>query len=1136
MKRIDYKLLFSESLISQLNELQSELKKVDSILSDMAKSTKIELLGGAKTLKQNEKSVKELVKLLEEKQKVEQQNKKLQEQIAKLEAKKAKEAAKAAKEEEKRIKQEEQLRKNLAENLTEEERMIQTLEIKRDQLKQIAKESGRTSKAYITQAAEVRKLSKEVRQSTREQELKIAMDTLEEGSINKLRTKKGLLAIQVGRLTEEQRENTEEGRKLVNQLKETNQEIIDFDTSVKDGRSSVGLYADSLSAFGDSLGGIREEFSVLSPLIAKIGNKLEEQANKWKEAKEQARETRGETKKNATALKGLGKIAGAVGVAGLATFFLKTADGFEKLRLMLAKARGFFLPFLAALGGIGREIVARFNVLSANFTGFFKNIGLQAKKFALETSQFLADALTFNIGGKKIELFKTADSKKQLEEVNNEIKALEQRTKEANEELEKSKVNFEGLFQQGKNTAEVFEGIEQGKINSEKLNRALRITVSELDKQRQLLEDIGEDDTLNFSRRRKAAEDSAKVASESADIALKMSNKQIELLQKEQAELEKLGLKDSDIREQITETVIARNVLEQEYIEVLRNNSEFRKKAISDELEVDLDANLQSFENRKANAEKIIANEKVSFETRRQLLKQLEANEAAFYAHRIDVITQNSKEAARIELERIEKEIELLKRKGKLSEVEQRNMNRLVETRKENQDIIAAEIDLTEILAETDAKRMIELVRGLKLGEKWELRTLEVLREKQAATRDLAGLQKDLSDEYISGAENQFAIQAALIELLRGQVDENGKLIVSNEELYSRQIEAEKSLLQAQLDRFKQYRAESLTDEQIAEMQALQIEIEKLGKGMKDLENFVPPPTLFDKLFESISKGFEGTEEGLDFWKGKTQEALNTIADSTFQFLSNINAARQDDLSKEIEKINEELEEKQALLDIEKQRAEEGKANNLDVVQSEVDTLETAEEKKREELEKTQETQNQIAAAQLALNGIITASNLILAASEIFKANSGIPLVGVAVAGAAVATMLATIAGVRKQVQGFHDGTESVQGPAGRDNAGVFKLEKDERVLTAKQNRQIPRSVKNKDVPMLIQLGLGKVNADEKGLSLLSINQEVKENSGDDILLAIHKALVEQEDVIDVGGRALTIQRKNGKIFRKTWG
>lgn len=1125
MAKVDYNSFFSENLTSGINTLKTELLSLDKLIEKMAKGRKVDLFGGAKTLKANEEAIADMVKLMEQKKKLEEINIKLNAKLAKIEKDKEKQNKKIAAQEEKRLKRQKQIEKDLKANLTAEQKLFQTLELKKEQLKEIIQEEGRTSEAYIRQREEIAELTREYKEAQKIQKLQIELDATEEGSIDQLRAKKKLLEIQIGKLSKAQREETEEGRALVQELQETNSAILEFDGSVKDGRSNVGRYAESLQGFENELSGIRDELGALNPVLSLIGNKLQEQAEKWREARDNSRENRNEIKRNGASLKSFGKIAAGIGIAGVATFFLKTADGFEDFRLILAQAKGWVLTLVGALGDIGRNIVARFKNIGTEIGAFFKNIGLQAMKFALETKKAFQELNPFGDGATK----ETEDG---LKNVTAEIKELERATKESNAEVEKTKVNFADLFKTAKETGDVFGQIEKAKIANEKLNRELSISISELQKQQQLLQDIAEDDTINFDRRRKLYKESADIATRSATIALEMQNKQIELLQKEAKEIAKLGLKDIEIKDKISQAIIERNGLEQEYIETLRNNSELRKKAISDELEVDLDANLQRLASLEQTLDQNLSNEKISIDERRKLLTDFQKTENDFYAKRIQTIAQNSKEAAAIELERINKEIALLESKGSLSSIEAEQMARLIEMRDENNNIISKEVDLTEILAETDATRLIEKVRGLKLGEKWELRTLEVVGEKNDAISTTKDKLTELDNEYISSAENQYNLEMTMLRLLKDERDETGRLLISKEEYSRRAIEAERTLLQAQLDRYKAYNEADLTQEQLDDMQRLLIMLNKLNEEMEKFAGFKPPETVFDKFFNSMSKGFKGTDEALEYWKTQTEQSLSTIANSFSEFFGTINTQRQENLQNELDAINQELQAKQKQLDAERDRKEAGDANDFELKEKEVENLKNAEEQKRAELEKSQEQQAKLAAAQQAVAGIIAASNMLIAASEVFKENAGIPFVGVAIATAAVATMLATFVGVKKQLSAFHDGTERVQGPSGRDKVPAM-VEKGERIVPTSVNNQLPRNVKNKDLPKLVKLGLGKISGGD-GINALAITKEAEEKNNDKILDKIYDILANDENIINFDGKTLRVERRGGKIFRTT--
>lgn len=162
-----------------------------------------------------------------------------------------------------------------------------------------------------------------------------------------------------------------------------------------------------------------------------------------------------------------------------------------------------------------------------------------------------------------------------------------------------------------------------------------------------------------------------------------------------------------------------------------------------------------------------------------------------------------------------------------------------------------------------------------------------------------------------------------------------------------------------------------------------------------------------------------------------TDDQYQAVADSFASMFDQIAAAREMAVEREInaidrrlEKLDEEINAQEEATEREKELAEEGVANNYDSERQKLEDLRAQQElemKSREEqmkkIEQIRKQEAVLRSASILAQGVEQAVNLATAASQIFKAHAGIPFVGVALAIAAAATMVATFLGIKNSLK-----------------------------------------------------------------------------------------------------------------------
>jgi hypothetical protein len=206
---------------------------------------------------------------------------------------------------------------------------------------------------------------------------------------------------------------------------------------------------------------------------------------------------------------------------------------------------------------------------------------------------------------------------------------------------------------------------------------------------------------------------------------------------------------------------------------------------------------------------------------------------------------------------------------------------------------------------------------------------------------------------------------------------------------------------------------------------------------------------------------------------GLTPEIVNGLR----TMLGEVQKALEQSINTNLEKVNSEISESKqrqasAESDIatlenklaaEQDLGERGKANNAGRIQADIDAKQQAANKEKEIQKQLLEEQKKVQKQKLLLDSISQASNLITASTNIL-ANTARDPVSLAIALAAVATMITSFIALKAQAvkaintggpQGFAKGVIDLQGPGtGTSDSISAKLSRGESVMTAKETRE----------------------------------------------------------------------------------
>lgn len=144
------------------------------------------------------------------------------------------------------------------------------------QLKKVGEESGKNSVEYRKLEDQVRKYTKQLKDAATALSINEELggkDTLT--TIEQARAKKAL-STAFNMLTEDERKNTEQGKRMEAQLKGLNESLIEQGLAISDGRPQVGLYQRAIEQAMGSVKGLQKEVSVIGYAMTQNEKKLKD--------------------------------------------------------------------------------------------------------------------------------------------------------------------------------------------------------------------------------------------------------------------------------------------------------------------------------------------------------------------------------------------------------------------------------------------------------------------------------------------------------------------------------------------------------------------------------------------------------------------------------------------------------------------------------------------------------------------------------------------------------------------------------------------------------------------------------------------------------------------------------------------
>lgn len=243
-------------------------------------------------------------------------------------------------------------------------------------------------------------------------------------------------------------------------------------------------------------------------------------------------------------------------------------------------------------------------------------------------------------------------------------------------------------------------------------------------------------------------------------------------------------------------------------------------------------------------------------------------------------------------------------------------------------------------------------------------------------------------------------------------------------------LNRQQDLLQSEFDLLdrneRQKTIFSLKQEQ-ARLQSLLDLDKKAGKKMTEQERKAMENTLAAIKREVASTGYNNLYEllGLNITSGQ-QDALNTALDSVKDSIGGVIDAWKEAADRAVDSADKQVESAERILQAEIEARNAGYANNVETAKRELDLAKRTQREAQQERARAQK-------AELAADAAMQSSSLITATANIWKALSGIPGFGPALAVTAIATMwgsfIASKAKAAELTEKYGEGTiELLQG------------------------------------------------------------------------------------------------------------
>lgn len=497
-----------------------------------------------------------------------------------------------------------------------------------------------------------------------------------EGSYNDLSAQLSLLKIRWKQLSEEERENGEEGKKLTKQIKSVNDELIKLDKSVGVASRKVGSYKEAI-----------EEATAASGSFNGVLNLI---------------------RKNPI----IGVLAAFVGVVG---GLFKAFSKSEKGAKLFNKAAGVMDAVLSNIVEISVQVYEKLEAAFKDPLGSLKEFG---RTITTQLTNRLKGTLELVVGlGKAIGNTLVLDfdaAKKAAKEAGEAfIKVTTGLDKEQQDEFIDS---VKELTKQIEKEADAFAKLYERQRQVRKVTRALNIEVSELAAQEAILSQKAGDTTLGFEEQKKAAEELETILKKKGETEIKLAKNNLSLINTE-IKLRRANKEDiEDLLDTQAQAIQTLKEAETSLTVSLLENARERREIKRDEFERELDFAIDVADAQLRQNERIAKSDNTTFKERAQLLDEnKEINEKAFQSQ-INLIEDYT--GKKLGLDQLSKESDeaLIRERLKGFELDDILQGRILEVIKERkaatQDLVELEDDLTKLKQKQEDQDALSLSLG----------------------------------------------------------------------------------------------------------------------------------------------------------------------------------------------------------------------------------------------------------------------------------------------------------------------------------------------------------------------------------------------------------------------------------------
>ncbi len=300
--------------------------------------------------------------------------------------------------------------------------------------------------------------------------------------------------------------------------------------------------------------------------------------------------------KGAIAATGIGLLV--IAITSLITYFKRTEEGGNKLRVIMAALGAIVDRLIGFVGSLGKGLVDAFN---------------DPKQAAIDLWNFLKGQFL-----NRLEAIVNIFNKIRKFEFKGIRDDFVQLTLGIDNATEKTQEFAKSIADTVKQATKLERLRQQYRI----LNRQLDLSASKLENQRELLDAVADDSTISFKRQIEAAKESAKITEQIAERRQKIAQNNLKLINLELNQAIAAGKDTQDLRDQQLDALKAVEDAETNLILTRENNAKKQREIERDLFEQRLDFLIDITDNRKTQLERQISDESLALEARKELFNQ----------------------------------------------------------------------------------------------------------------------------------------------------------------------------------------------------------------------------------------------------------------------------------------------------------------------------------------------------------------------------------------------------------------------------------------------------------------------------------------------------------------------------------